>query len=338
MPPSSETRTRRATWSRLARAAVGLGSIATLLTLGCRPTPPPDLSDAVALVEGIPIRAEELTAELQRRAGTLDPKLSASEARQSALAELIRHRALLHRARAQGLDRDPETQRRIDRLVASIYLEKHGPDPEKLPLPSDEEIRVAYEKSRSEFATADQYRVGLIFLKRSPKATSEKDLECRRSAERLATDLASKSANPNAFTEAARQYSEDRASRYLGGDVGWVELGRKAYPWPTEVVQAIAKLKTDGELSPLIETPTGFYLLKRLAYQPPGFKPLTEVRDELVHRLVRTRKSSQAEQFEQDLRAGLQIEIREDALARIPLPETRLAQAAPPASPTRTRR
>jgi len=236
------------------------------------------------------------------------------------------------------LDQDPETLRRIEQLITSIYLEKNGPNPESLPLPTDEEIRAAYENSGSEFATPERFRVALIEWRRYQKGTAEKDLELRREVERIAVELAAKSSDPTAFAEAARQHSSDRVSRYQGGDVGWVESGRKAQSLPGPVVEAIGRLQTTGDLSPLVETPTGFYLVKLLAHQAPAIRPLTEVRNELVHRLVRNRKASQAEQFEKGLRAGLQIEIRHEALERVPVPETRIAQSSPPPSPTRSRR
>ena len=324
--------------SPLVLAALGLGCVAGLLPSGCRPSPPPDPTDAVAIVAGIPIRPHELQAELQRRFPALDRNLPAEEIRQTVLDELIRQKALLHRARAQGLDQDPETRRRIELLITSIYLEKSGPNPDSLPLPTDEELRTAYEQSGTEFATPERFRVALIEWRRSPKATAEKDLELRQETERIAAELAAKNSDPTAFADTARRHSSDRTSRYQGGDVGWVELERKAHPWPSPVVEAISRLKSAGDLSPIVETPTGFYLLKLLAHQAPSTKPLTAVRSELVHRLVRDRKASQAETFEKDLRAGITIEIHPEMLERVPVPETRMAQSSPPSSPTRTRR
>ena len=310
--------------------------IGCVLGTGCSKPAPTEISDAVAIVEGAPIRAVELQAELQRRPPAL-PGISDPAARNSVLADLIRNRVLLHRARSQGLDRDPETQRRIDRLIAAIYLEKHAPNPESLPNPSDEEIRQAYEQRRSDFTTPERIRVGLIYLRGSPQASVEKSLELRQSAERLRADLDPAASGTATFANLARQHSDDRTSRYQGGDIGWVELGRKNHPWPDAVVQAMSRLQSAGDLSSVVETPSGCYLLKLLAREGAGFRPMEAVREQVTHGLLVARKAALTERFEKDLKEGLQIQIHSDAVARVPMPERRLANSTPqpPAFPRR---
>lgn len=303
---------------------------------GCRPQINPEVTDAVAWVEGVPIRRAELEAEIRRRPPG-QPSLSDGELRDSVLADLIRHRALLHRARTEGLDQDPETRRRIDRLIASIYLEKHSPDPDTIPAPTDEEIRQSYEQRRGEFATPERIRVALIYLRGSPKASGEKAHELRQTAERLRACLDPTAGGSVLFADLARQISDDRTSRYHGGDIGWVELSRKNPPWPEPVVQAMSRLQAAGDLSPVIDTPSGCYLLKLLAREGAGVRPLEAVRDEVTHRLQVARKTALTDRFETDLKTGLQVQVVPDAVARVVVPERRLANATrqPPALPHR---
>lgn len=338
MPSSREANPSNTAWCVSAPAAFWqvLGLIAVIVAPGCRPPTGPEITDAVAWVEGVPIRHAELEAEIQRRPPA-QPSLSDAELRDSVLADLIRHRALLHRARTEGLDQDPETRRRIERLIASIYLEKHRPDPDQIPTPTDEEIRQSYDQKRAEFATPERIRVGLIHLRGSPKASTEKAHELRQTAERLRADLDPTAGGTALFADLARQHSDDRTSRYQGGDIGWVELGRKNPPWPEPVVQAMSRLQSAGDLSPVIETPSGCYLLKLLAREGVGVRPLEAVRDEVIHRLQVARKAALTERFENDLKAGLQVQVVPDAVARVEVPPRRLANSTPqpPALPHR---
>jgi hypothetical protein len=311
--------------------------MALVAASGCRPPSAPEITDAVAWVDGVPIRSAELEAEIRRRPPG-QPNLSDADLRESVLADLIRHRALLHRARSEGLDQDPETRRRIERLIASVYLEKHSPDPDQIPAPTEDEIRQSYEQRRSEFATPARVRLAMIHLRGSPKASEEKTAELRQKAERFRAQLDPSAGGNASFADLARQHSDDRASRYQGGDVGWVAVGRTNQPWPEAVVQAMSTLQTAGDLSPVVETPSGCFLLKLLAREGAGFRPLEAVKEEIAHRLLVARKAALTQQFENGLRAGLQIQILQDAVAHVPVPERRLAQSTTPQPPALPRR
>jgi peptidyl-prolyl cis-trans isomerase D len=174
--------------------------------------------------------------------------------------------------------------------------------------------------------------VALIQIKGSPKATEEKRAELRTRAEKIAALAQAPDAN---FAELARLHSEDRSTRYAGGDGGWIEHGQPPISWPRELAEAAFGLETPGAFAPLVEGAGNFYVVKLMDRQPAGVRPLAEVRDRIVHHLKEQQRAAAAEHFHARQRAGLHIELNQAALQAIPLPTTAVAQApgAPPTLP-----
>jgi parvulin-like peptidyl-prolyl isomerase len=288
--------------------------------------------DVVATIGELAIRVDELTDALAKRAKALGVEGGSEELRQLVLDELVREKVLLLKARAAGVDRDPELVRRWERMVVARYEATHKPDPEKQPAPAAAEVEQYYRDHAAEYQRAERIRVALIQIKGSSKATDEKRAEVRERAEKVLALLQQPEAN---FSELARLHSEDRATRYSGGDGGWMERGQAPISWPQELVTAAFALETPGVLAPLLEAGGSFYVLKLVERQPAGVRALAEVRDRVVHQLKEQQRAAAEERFFAEQRAGVNIEIHQAALQTVPLPTTAVAKApgAPPALP-----
>lgn len=308
-----------------------------MLLAGCRPesaAPLPAIpaADVVATVGDLAIRVEELTEALAKRSKAIGAGHASEGLRQQVLDELVREKVLLLKARAAGLDRDLELTRRWERMVVAKYEASHKPDPEKLRPPSSAEVEQFYRDHSAEYQRPERIRVGLIQIKGSPKAAGEKRAELRARAEKIAALAQAPDAN---FAELARSHSEDRATRYAGGDGGWIEHGQTAMSWPRELVEAAFALETPGAFAALVEGAGSFYIVKLIDRQPADVRPLAEVRDRIVHQLKEQQRAAAEEHFHAEQRAGLNIEIHQAALQAVPLPTTAVAKApgAPPSLP-----
>jgi len=308
----------------------------TLFVTGCRqevtgPSAPPTI-DYVAKVEGISITSRELADALNKRTKALAANQPNEDLRQQVLDELIREKVLLARARAAGLDRDPELVRRWERMVVAKYEAAQKPDAEKQRAPSDAEVEQFYKEHAPEYQRPERVRVALIQVKGFAKATDEKRTELRARAEQVFTLAHAPDAN---FAELARLYSEDRGTRYSGGDSGWMERGYTPPSWPKDLVDAVFSLEKTGVVAPLVEAGGSFYILKLIDRQPPGVQPLAEVRDRIVHQLKEQQRIANEERFYAKQKAGLNVEINQAALQAVPLSAPAVAKAtgAPPALP-----
>ncbi|HKX63129.1 MAG TPA: peptidyl-prolyl cis-trans isomerase [Verrucomicrobiae bacterium] len=312
------------------------GLLLAVLFVGCRPNntaplPATSAVDVVATVGDLAIRVEELTEALAKRSRALGAGHASEELRQQVLEEVVREKVLLLKARAAGVDRDPELTRRWERMVVAKYEAAHKPDPEKQRAPSFAEVEQFYRDHSADYQRPEQIRVALIQVKGSPKAAEEKRAELRTRAEKILALAQRPDAN---FAELARIHSEDRATRYSGGEGGWMERGQVPLSWPHELTEATFAFETPGIL-PLVEAGGSFYVVKLLDRQSAGIRPLAEVRDRIVHQLKEQQRVAAEERFYAEQRASVAVEVNAAVLRAVPFSTTTVAKVpgAPPSLP-----
>ncbi len=170
--------------ARLAGLASTLGATALLLT-ACRQEvsmePPKPAPEFVARVGDLEILRAELAEALAKRAKSTGVEANA-ELKQQVLDELIREKTLLAKARAAGVDRDPELVRRWERMVVAKYEAAHKPDADKQRAPTTVEVEQFYREHATDYQRPERIRVALIQVKGSAKATEEKRSELRARA------------------------------------------------------------------------------------------------------------------------------------------------------------
>lgn len=315
--------------------------IIPLLLASCRKNStvvaPQGQKEIVAQVGHAVIELSTLQEELNRRSRATPGRYATPEKREELLDELIREKVLLERAKTAGYERDPELVRRFEQMIVAKYEEDNKGDAAKSPAPSAIEIESYYHARKSEFSVAEKVRVALLHLKGSSHAVAEKKVELGQRAAALRAEAVQLPSGEPAFGDLARQHSDDLATRYKGGDCGWIERGRGMHSWPAPVLEAMFALAQPGELSPVVQANGSCYLVKLIERKDAGVRPLSEVRDLIVHRLAQQKKEQTRREFDERQRTGLHIEINRSALASVKVTEPAIAktQAPPPALPSR---
>lgn len=292
-----------------AAAVVGI-----VLLAGCDRRP--DLPDTpvVAQVGSLVLTASDVEIELARRRRAGLPSIPPAEV----VEGWVRHQVLLIRAREAGLDRDPELQRRMERVLVARLEEPLEERLRTLESVTPDEVEAFHRDHAGEFQIPEQVRVAQIWFRLPSRATPEQReaIQARATAVRAAAVAAG--ATDQTFGDLARQHSEDRPTRYTGGDCGWVALGGNQAPWPADAEASVFALQRPGEISPVIESEDGFRLFRLTARRPAQPRAVEEVRDQIVHRLQRERRTAAVRQFHESMRAGLAVQVRPEALASIP--------------------
>ncbi|MEJ2745998.1 MAG: peptidyl-prolyl cis-trans isomerase, partial [bacterium] len=143
---------------------------------------------------------------------------------------------------------------------------------------TDERITQYYNERQQEFAHGRRVRARQILI----KAEGE---ESEAEARKLADEIVSRLKKGRDFAALARKYSKDEATNKKGGDLGYKE--------PRELPKALSdkafEMK-EGEISDVIETPAGYYIVKVEGFQDAGFKPLDEVKQDIKSKLERDQK------------------------------------------------
>ena len=185
---------------------------------------------------------------------------------------------------------DYKTQLRNGLLTQEVIRQQVGG---RMDIGSDE-VKKYYEDHKDQFTRPEQVELGEIFLSTEGK-TPEEIAAVRTKAD----DLHNRVAKGENFVEIAKRYSEGTTARD-GGDLGRFERGQLA----PQLEDAVFKMDRNG-ITDVIQTKTGFEILKVLNHFDAGLQPLDKVEGEITNRLY-------SQKMEPALRTYL-AELREES-------------------------
>lgn len=139
---------------------------------------------------------------------------------------------------------------------------------------SDADVNGYYEQNKSRFGQPERRRASHILIQLPANASDSDRQAARAKAESLAQQAA---ANPADFDKLAKENSQDAGSAPKGGDLGWLGEGMLA----GALGEAVFGLN-EGQVSGVIESPSGFHVFQVTEIQPAAAKPLAEVRDQII--------------------------------------------------------
>jgi hypothetical protein len=242
-----------------------LGVVAVLMA-GCRREAAAPLSGdppaptGVLSVDGVPILREDLEFELARNRGR-----GAEADFDAVVAELVQRQQIVAEARRLGLDQEPATRRALEGVLVARWKDRqleprltatNSPVPAPAsPPPTAPAAGVASRPERVSHAA-------WLRLQFTPRTSAARKETLRaRMDEARAKALQLESSIPG-FGSLAIDYSDDDATRSMGGDLGWISPSNTSLPGGDAVRQALDGLQQNGEVSPVIEGRDGFYLLR----------------------------------------------------------------------------
>jgi peptidyl-prolyl cis-trans isomerase C len=106
------------------------------------------------------------------------------------------------------------------------------------------------------------------------------------------------------FATIAREQSQDQGSAQNGGDLGFFPKGQMN----PQFEDAAFKLKA-GAVSPVVETPFGFHVIKVHEKRGPRTAPLPEVAGQIKDFLMQGQREQKLEQFVEQVKSKAKIEI-----------------------------
>jgi peptidyl-prolyl cis-trans isomerase C len=285
-------------------------------------TQSPDASNVVAVVGGQSVTAEEFReqlAQIMRRSGS---DLPGPAERREALDRAALDAAIYAQALAAGFDQSEEIRRKVRALISAHYKERAQP-----PLNrgvTEPEIQAYYDAHREDFRSSAAVRGAVIYLSAPAKADEERHQQHLEQA-RVVLEEARR-ASPAEFEALVAQRSADNATRYRGGDTGWIRTGQGPEP---AIEAALQQAGAPGDFTPLVRLQNHWCIVRLTDRQESGFKPLAEVRDAIRFRILRQRAEQAEMDFAAQMKNGLEIRVNQALVDKIQLD----APAAPPATP-----
>ena len=152
--------------------------------------------------------------------------------------------------------------------------------------PRDEDIEDYYQTKIADFRVKKMYRAShiLAHVKSSEiegdASTEEKQKQAEDKAKARATELLGKVKAGADFGEVAKKHSDDPGSGSQGGSLGEFPKGTMVSAFES----ALDKLAIGGISEPVL-TPFGYHIIKLESRTEERFKPLEEVREEVIQSL-----------------------------------------------------
>jgi peptidyl-prolyl cis-trans isomerase SurA len=164
----------------------------------------------------------------------------------------------------------------------------------------NEEVKQYYDAHPQEFTRPEQVEIAEIFL--STEGKSPEEIE---SVQKKAEDLRNRVMKGDDFNEIAKRYSEGSTAKDQGGDLGTFKRGALA-PQLEDVVFKMEK----GQVTDVIQTKTGFEILKVEAHFQAGLQPMDKVESEIMNKLYMSKMQPTMRTYLAELREESYVMVK----------------------------
>ena len=292
--------------------------------------------DSIATVNGQGIERDWFIAQMKLRGGLKPGQFQSIEQKRALLDFLINEEIIYQQALEQGVGDDPAVSRIYKKTVIDKFISDNLEQKLIEVKVRNSEVESHFNNNQAIFNKPARRRGAMIVAEISDQ-DDENSLAEKRSridkAKQAVNDLPEDTMH---FGELAKIYSDDRASMYQGGVMGWLinHPGRK-YKWDQSLIDALFALEKPGDVSELIETDKGFYVVRLVAAENVKEKTFDQVKKGIKNQMIQDRRQQVKEDFMTALMAGAEVEVDQQKLASIPALSTVVdsKDKTPPALP-----
>ena len=294
------------------------------LAIACGQQGPKKTGAPVARGNGILITTDEFKARLDEQSPFIRARYTTIERKKEFLDNLIRQEVLAAEAERQGLDKDPEVRNTLRKIMVQKLVQKRfQPDANPADVP-EAELAKYYEDHKAEYLRPRRVRVHAIVFNAAP-GSPDRAKKLALAKKVLQKVKADEKKNPMAFAQAVQESSEDAASKQLAGDLQFRSQEEFEKTYSKALADAAFALKP-GELSNVVETPNGLFILKFTGEQPELNRTLDQVKPQIAAKLSRDKKTKEFDEWLKQLRESAKVTVDDKALESI---EVAAAQPMP---------
>ena len=179
--------------------------------------------------------------------------------------ELIRREVVLQDAKKQGLDKDPDFIKKIEKARQNLLMEFAVKNNLKLNPISDEQVKTEYDSRIKEITLPLQYNAKHILV----------------TTEAVAQELIEKLDKGADFSVLAKEYSADKKSGAKGGDLGWFDVQQMV----PEFGAAIKTMDKNAHSKKPVRTQFGWHIILMQDSRTASAPSLDSVKDKLKENL-----------------------------------------------------
>jgi peptidyl-prolyl cis-trans isomerase C len=194
-------------------------------------------------------------------------------------------------AKDKGFDKRPDIKEQIgllmDDFLASEYLKKEVVGKIKV---AEDDMRLYYKMHKEDFETPEMVRARRILIKTDESSSKEDKKKAKEKAEEISNRIRA----GEDFAKLASKFSDDSATKENGGDLGFISRG-KISPDFEKVAFSLKK----GEASGVVETPSGFQIIKVEEKKKAVVEPYDKIKDKIKAKLFAEFKRVRVAEFVQ---------------------------------------
>ena len=240
----------------------------------------------VATISDRSITVDDLQKKMLLRSGVATQYFASPENKQALLKEMIQREVQITRALELGYADDPDIIKSLENLLVIKIREDKLKDILAKSVVAEDEIQTYYDSNRQKYTTPEMNRVAIIHFSASRNASPEKHATVKAKADEAHKLAQTLPETIRGFGSLAVTYSEDQASRYVGGDIGWMAKGRESKLYRDAiVVDTAAALTMENPMSSLVQGDEGYYLVKLIDHKDSQTKSIDEVSSSIKRQL-----------------------------------------------------
>jgi parvulin-like peptidyl-prolyl isomerase len=271
--------------------------------------------------------------EMHRRGGATPGQYQDMAQKRALLDDMVWKMVQVNSANAQQLAQAPEVRHQIDQILASHYQQRTLRKQQQAIVVTDADVRAHYDAHVADYIVPARRRLAMVQIL-VPAGASEEVWKnaMERGAEVLAKARAQAAATPH-FGVVAREYSQDQASRYRGGMIGWIAEGKvDRYRYDPALLTALLALKSAGEFSAVVRGKDAVYVGRVVELEAQRERPFEQLAIGIRQGLLQERMQQAETQFRERLLKASAITIHQAELESID-PLAPPADSQPPQPP-----
>jgi len=244
-------------------------------------------------------------------------RYKSQEQREKLLESLVEREAMVLEARRLGLDQDPEVQRGLKKILARHLINQEFNQKRVKAIEiGDEEIEHYYQENHDRYHAPEKVRVHHIFIA-APASDTEARKEARKKAQDLLGQIEKDSKDRRMFLKLAREHSDDAATKKVGGDTNFRSREQLEETYGKDFAQAAFSLKQANDMSGVVESDKGFYIMRLSGKQAPIDLPLEKVKGQIRTTLFARARGEAYKDFVEEVKQRVGVQLYPDVLEKV---------------------
>ncbi|MGJ8663585.1 MAG: peptidylprolyl isomerase [Marinicella sp.] len=292
--------------------------------------------DYLATVNGKGLEKDWFIEQMKLRGGLKPGQFQTVEQKKALLDVLVNEEVVYQKALAEGIDQDPTVSRLYKKTVIDKYITNTLNKKIDQVKVGNSEVESYYNQNQSIYDKPARRRAAIIVAEINQSDDDQTKDEKYQRVEKALAAIEELDDKVHHFGELAKVYSDDRASMYQGGVIGWfINRPSRQYKWDHSLIEALFELENPGDVSKIITTDDGYYIVRLVAAEKVKEKTFEQLKKGIKNQLIQIKRKQVKTEFLASLMNDADIDVNNDVLASIPTLSSgaKPKQNTPPALP-----